>query len=88
MAEDVEQIRPGMTRSQVRALLGSPVMESVFHADRWIYVYYDKPSKKKPFKHQLAIFFDEDRVSHVEQAGDPLPMNEDEIGKIQQRGGG
>jgi outer membrane protein assembly factor BamE len=37
--EQVEQLRPGMTRDQVKATLGTPLMASLFHADRWDYVF-------------------------------------------------
>ena len=40
--EDVEQVQVGMTRSQVRFLLGTPMIDDPFHRDRWDYVYYLK----------------------------------------------
>ena len=33
----VDQLRPGMTRDQVRFLLGTPMLTDVFHQDRWDY---------------------------------------------------
>jgi len=76
-AEDVARIYPGMYKQQVRDVLGTPSLETIFHGDRWIYVYYDKRGKQKAFQHILAIYFDEDRVERIEQVGDPLPVDRD-----------
>ena len=38
--EMVAKLKPGMTRSQVRFLLGTPLIADPFHPDRWDYVYY------------------------------------------------
>jgi outer membrane protein assembly factor BamE len=37
--EQVEFLKPGMTRQQVRDVLGTPLVASLFHADRWDYVF-------------------------------------------------
>ena len=37
--EQVEALRPGMNRQQVREVLGTPLLTSVFHADRWDFVF-------------------------------------------------
>ncbi len=62
----VSQVRPGMTRSQIRFLLGTPMVEDSFHSNRWDYVYYFKLGKsKKASRQRLVVFFDEDIVSDV-----------------------
>src|SRR5688572_9091823 len=38
----LEQLQAGMTRSQVRFLLGTPMVADAFDPDRWDYVYYFK----------------------------------------------
>ena len=43
--EMVEQLREGMSREQVRFLLGTPMLSSPFHAERWDYVYFLKRGK-------------------------------------------
>ena len=40
--QDLDQIEIGMTRNQVRFLLGTPMVDDPFHANRWDYVYYLK----------------------------------------------
>ncbi|MFP4155648.1 MAG: outer membrane protein assembly factor BamE [Halothiobacillaceae bacterium] len=83
LSDDVDAIRAGMSRNQVRALLGSPSLEPVFDAQRWNYVFYSKPSKKKAFKHLLVIEFDDDgRVRETRQEGEPLPVDEAELARM------
>ncbi len=64
--EDLEQLEVGMTRNQVRFLLGTPMIDDPFHADRWDYVYYLKVGRKDAaFKRWVSVFFEEDRVSEI-----------------------
>ena len=44
---DIQAITPGMTRSQVRYLLGTPVAVDPFRTDRWDYMYYLRPGKSR-----------------------------------------
>ena len=41
----VAQLKPGMTKDQVRFALGTPLVTDVFHGDRWDYVYRFKPGR-------------------------------------------
>jgi outer membrane protein assembly factor BamE len=65
--EDIEQVEVGMTRSQVRFLLGSPMMDTPFHGDRWLYHYFlDSQREVRNRERYLAIHFDEQgRVSEI-----------------------
>lgn len=63
-----ERLREGMTRQQVRNLLGTPVAESVFHADRWDYRYSLERRGRPVTQHRLTVFFDKDRVTRWESA--------------------
>ena len=61
--EMVEQLRQGMTRDQVRFLLGSPMLSSVFHPDRWDYVYYLKRGKGSEVQtRSLTVRFKDNRL--------------------------
>lgn len=63
--EMVSQLKPGMTREQVRALLGTPLLTDIFHADRWDYVYLlDRPGKPRVQRH-LSIFFEDGRLARL-----------------------
>ena len=65
---DVESIEIGMTRNQVRFLLGTPVVSDVFHEDRWDYVYYFRAGRsKKPERRWLIVWFDENIVREVQR---------------------
>jgi outer membrane protein assembly factor BamE len=61
--EMVDQLRQGMTREQVRFLLGSPMLASTFHPDRWDYVYYLKRGKGSEVQmRRLTVTFKDSRV--------------------------
>jgi outer membrane protein assembly factor BamE len=70
--EMVEQLREGMTRDQVRFLLGTPLLTSVFHQDRWDYVYYLQRGKgdEKQLR-RLTVLFKNDRLAKFES--DAMP---------------
>lgn len=64
--DDLDQVEEGMTRNQVRFLLGTPLIDDPFHADRWDYVYYLKVGRDDAgFKRWVSIIFDEDKVSDI-----------------------
>lgn len=67
----VEQVEAGMTRSQVRFLLGTPMVADPFHAQRWDYVYYFKPGRGRgrELRH-LTVYFDNDAVARIERGTD------------------
>lgn len=64
-AEKVAQIQPGMSREQVRYLLGTPVLNDVFETDRWDYIYLEVSGKGAELRKHLAVFFHEGRVARV-----------------------
>ena len=71
--EMVEQLRPGMSREQVRFLLGTPMLASMFHSDRWDYVYYLKRGKgNETQSRKLVVFFKENRLDRFD--ADPMPI--------------
>ncbi len=64
--EDLDQVEVGMTRIQVRYLLGTPMIDDPFHEERWDYVYYLKIGRDDAiFKRWVSILFDADRVSEI-----------------------
>lgn len=72
--EDIDQAEVGMTRNQIRFLLGTPMIDDPFHKNRWDYVYYLKIGRKEAAaKRWVSVFFTEDRVSEIreEQELDP-----------------
>ena len=64
--EMVAQVKPGMTREQVRNLLGTPLLTDIFHADRWDYVYWREDAWGKREMRKLAVFFMNGKLVRVE----------------------
>ncbi len=70
----VAQLQTGMTRSQVRFLLGTPMVPSGFDTDRWDYYYYVKVGRTwKPETKRLSVWFKDEKVDHVERSDIPAP---------------
>jgi outer membrane protein assembly factor BamE len=71
--EDIDRIAVGMTRVQVRALLGTPMVADPFQGSRWDYVYYLKKGRwQKPQQRHFIVFFDStDKVAKIERATEP-----------------
>lgn len=64
--EMLEKVKTGMTREQVRFVLGSPLITDVFHKNRWDYYYTFRLRGKKISKQsRITVFFKDDRVSHI-----------------------
>src|SRR5690606_15244708 len=65
--EDLNQVREGMTRSQVQFLLGTPLISDPFHSDRWDYTYYYRQGRRRQVsRHWVTIHFEDDRVARIE----------------------
>ena len=62
----VAQLKPGMTREQVRFVLGTPLVADVFHADRWDYIYRFQPGKGESQERRLAVVFEDGRLARLE----------------------
>ena len=64
--EDIDQVEVGMTRGQVRFLLGTPMIDDPFHENRWDYVYYLRIGREQAtFKRWISVYFDGDNVSEI-----------------------
>jgi outer membrane protein assembly factor BamE (lipoprotein component of BamABCDE complex) len=71
-AEDVVQVEVGMTRSQVRFLLGTPMVTDAFDKDRWDYIYsFRRGHERKIMKRHLVVWFEGDKVVRIEE---PIPV--------------
>jgi outer membrane protein assembly factor BamE len=69
--EQVSALKPGMQRNLVKDILGTPLLTSVFHADRWDYVFTLSRQGAKPQSRHVAVFFKGDVVDRFE--ADELP---------------
>jgi len=66
--EMVAQLKPGLSREQVRFILGSPLVADMFHGDRWDYVYSYKQGYGEAQQRTLTVFFQDNKLTRV--AGD------------------
>ena len=64
--EMVSQLKKGMSRDQVRYALGTPMLNDVFHADRWDYVYRFTAGHAEAEQRILTVRFEQDRLVRVE----------------------
>lgn len=70
--EDVDQVTVGMTRSQVRYLLGTPMLADPFDPQRWDYIYtLQRGRDPKIDRAHFIVRFDGDKVSGIEKADLP-----------------
>jgi outer membrane protein assembly factor BamE len=69
-----EKIRPGMTRPQVRAVLGTPLVSDPFHANRWDYVYRLEQGGKVVENQRLTLYFVDERLARIDD-GEMPPLS-------------
>ena len=67
------KLHTGLSKKQVKFLMGTPIVEDAFHPDRWDYVYWLKVEDKRPVQKRVTVFFDHDVVSRLETEGVTLP---------------
>ena len=73
----VSQLKPGMSRDQVRFVLGTPLVSDIFHADRWDYVYRFQPGKGVAQERRLTVIFEGGRLLRLDgdvRAADAAPQ--------------
>ena len=64
--EMIGKLKPGMTRSQVRFVLGTPMVIDAFHPDRWDYYYLLRPSNTKAGEaRRVTVFFKNDALVSI-----------------------
>jgi len=74
--EQVDQVEVGMTRSQVRFLLGTPMVVDSFDPDRWDYIYSLRRGHSRTVQRRhLVVWFDGDKVTRLEELI-PIPRPE------------
>jgi len=74
-AKMMMQLRPGMSKSQVRFIMGTPLLVDSFHADRWDYFYQMRKEGKIIEQRRVTLEFDGDALARVR--GDVIPAGSD-----------
>ena len=64
--EMVAQLKPGMSKEQVRLALGTPLLTDIFHADRWDYVYWRERPGAKLEQRKLTVFFEDGKLMRLD----------------------
>lgn len=78
--EQVEILKVGMTRTQVKEVLGTPLLSSLFHQDRWDYVFTLKRAGVEPQSFKYTVFFKGDQLERF--AGDSMPSEAEFIATL------
>ncbi len=64
--EDLDQAEIGMTKTQIRFLLGTPMIDDPFESDRWDYIYYLTIGRKDAVqKRWVTVYFEDEIVSEI-----------------------
>ncbi|MCX7815712.1 MAG: outer membrane protein assembly factor BamE [Tepidimonas ignava] len=82
--EQVEALQPGMSRQQVQAILGTPLVASIFHADRWDYVFTYQRQGQPVQRRVVTVWFDGDRMARAQADGE-LPTEREFVAALQVR---
>ena len=64
--QQLSQVKPGMTKDEVRFILGTPLITDIFHAERWDYVYWREAPDGKRESRRLALHFADGRLERVD----------------------
>jgi outer membrane protein assembly factor BamE len=67
----VALLRPGMSKEQVRLVLGTPLLTDVFHASRWDYIWWREEPNGRRETRKLVVHFEGDRLARL--SGDVVP---------------
>jgi outer membrane protein assembly factor BamE len=79
--EQVAAVKPGMSRAQIRDILGSPLLTDVFHQDRWDYVFTIHRQGAEPQRRTVTVRFDADAMTSIDTGG-TLPAEREFVASI------
>ena len=71
--EMVDQLEPGMTRSQVAFIMGEPVLRNPFESERWIYLYRVEVPGRYEEERRMTLYFEDDLLAYF--TGDYAPVS-------------
>jgi len=82
-SEQAAAVKVGMTRAQVRDILGTPLLSSAFHGNRWDYVFTFRRQGQAVQQRRLTVFFQDEQLARIES--DPLPTEAEFISSLDSR---
>ena len=78
--EQVDALKPGMGRQQVKEILGTPLVMPIFHSDRWEYIFTLKRPNIEQQTRKLTVFFKDDVLDRFE--GDEMPTEAEFVSSL------
>ena len=79
--EMAAELKPGMSKEQVQAIMGTPLLKTLFNQNRWEYVFSLRQGYHAPIVRRFTVYFDKD--GKMERAdGDPLPSEQEFVAQI------
>lgn len=81
--EQVELLKAGMSRQQVREILGTSLLTDVFHSNRWDYVFTIRRQGVEPQQRRLTLFFNGEQLDRF--TGDEMPSEQDFVATLDTR---
>ena len=73
----VAKLKVGMTKGEVRQLLGTPLLIDAFHANRWDYFFSNVKGGRAEDRTRLSVFFENDKVASF--TGDARPTSQPSV---------
>ena len=77
--EQVNELAPGMTKRQVKFILGTPMLTDLFHVDRWDYAFTLGEGSQPSEMRRVTVFFEDDRLVRITGDLRPQPPEEREV---------
>lgn len=74
--EQVNKLKPGMSRRQVRFIMGSPTLQDIFHDNRWDYPHTSGVGSTPDKMEYLTVYFEDDRLVRIAGDWHPQPLSE------------
>tara|TARA_B100000809_G_scaffold245258_2_gene272022 strand:- start:1773 stop:2210 length:438 start_codon:yes stop_codon:yes gene_type:complete len=69
--EMIDQLKPGMSKRQVRFIMGPPLLHDTFTNNRWDYYYGERKADGDKFQERVTIYFADEKMTHF--SGDYRP---------------
>ena len=64
--EQLAKVKVGMKKNQVTFLMGNPLLTDPFHANRWDYIFTQKPGGKATTRQLVTMYFEDDVLVKID----------------------
>jgi outer membrane protein assembly factor BamE len=73
--ETMSQLKEGMSKDQVRQIMGTPLLTDIFHAERWDYLYLRHTADGRKEQRGLILFFEDGKLARIDGDAAPNPTS-------------